>query len=428
MIKYKILNNRFFKNTSWIVGANIVQMILSFIIGMISARYLGPSNYGVINYVAAIVAFFTSIASLGMEGILVNEFTNDKYSDGEILGTSLLMGLMSSFLSSIVIIVLVGRLKQWDTIMVIVAFLQSMTLIFKAFNVFDYWFQSKLLSKYPSVIKCISYIIMSGYKIILLITDKSVEWFAFSLGIDTLFIAIGLVICYFKVSDDKLKFNKKIIKPIFKQSTPFIISGLISVIYTQMDKIMIEQILCDSKQTGLYSAALTVCNTWLFLPQAFITSARPVILTMKHNQDIRYLKRLKQLYCFVIWGCVIVATIITFFAPLVIYILYGKEYLKSAETLRIVIWYTVFSMIGTARGIWILCEKKNKYVWKYLVVGSVINIILNAWLIPIMGVNGAAIATVIAQLTSAILAPLLYKETRIHTRYVLEALFFRNIR
>lgn len=428
MIKNKILNSRFIKNTSWIVGANIVQMILSFVIGMISARYLGPSNYGIINYVAAVVAFFTSIASLGMEGILVNEFTNNEYSNEEILGTSLLLGLISSSLSSIVIVVLVGSLKQWDITMVIVAFLQSLTLIFKAFNIFDYWFQSKLLSKYPAIIKCISYVIMSGYKIILLITNKSVEWFAFSLGIDTLFIAIGLTICYFRVSEKKLKFNKKIIKPIFIQSAPFIISGLVSVIYTQMDKIMIEQILCDSEQTGLYSAALTVCSTWLFLPQAFITSARPVILTMKHNQDIRYLKRLKQLYCFIIWGCIIVAVIITLFAPFIIYVLYGEKYLKSVGTLRIVIWYTVFSMIGTARGIWILCEKKNKYVWRYLVIGSIINIIINACLIPIMGINGAAIATVLAQLTSAILAPLLYKETRVHTKYVLEALFFRNIR
>ena len=92
-----IRKNRFLRNTSWIVGANIVQMIISFIISMISARYLGPSNYGIINYAAAIVAFFTSIASLGMEGVLINEFTRQKYKNTEVLGTSLVMGLISGF-------------------------------------------------------------------------------------------------------------------------------------------------------------------------------------------------------------------------------------------------------------------------------------------------------------------------------------------
>lgn len=428
MRKVKLKKNRFLQNTSWIVGANLVQMVLSFIIGMISARYLGPTNFGVINYAAAIVAFFTPIASLGMEGVLVNEFTKKEYKNSEVLGTSLVMGLVSSIISSILVVLLVGVLKQWDRLMIMVTFLQSLTLVFKAFNVIDYWFQSKLLSKYPSIIKCLSYIVMSAYKIFLLITNKSVVWFAFSLGVDTLFIALGLIYCYYVIEKGKIGFNGKLISHIFVQSSPFIISGLASVIYTQIDKVMIEQFLNDSTQTGLYSAALTVCTTWLFLPQAFITSARPVILGMKDRNDSRYIVRLKQLYSFTIWGCIAVASVITICAPIIIKILYGDAYAAAAGTLRIVIWYTVFAMIGTARGIWILCEKKNKYVWRYLIVGSIVNVILNAYLIPYMGIAGAALATVFAQFTSAIIAPAFYKETRIHTKYVLESFFLKGLK
>ena len=428
MKRIKLTKNRFLQNTSWIIGANLVQMVLSFIIGMISARYLGPANFGVINYAAAIVAFFTSIASLGMEGVLVNEFTRKEYKNSDILGTSLVMGLVSSIISSILVVLLVGMLKQWDRLMIAVTFLQSLTLVFKAFNVFDYWFQSKLLSKYPSVIKCLSYIVMSVYKIFLLITNKSVVWFAFSLGVDTLFIALGLLLCYFVIEKGKIGFNGKLVSHILVQSSPFIISGLASVIYTQIDKVMIEQFLNDSTQTGLYSAALTVCTTWLFLPQAFITSARPVILEMKDRNDSRYIVRLKQLYGFIIWGCIAGASAITICAPIIIKILYGDAYVVASGTLRIVIWYTVFAMIGTARGIWILCEKKNKYVWRYLIIGSIVNVILNACLIPYMGIIGAALATVIAQFISAIIAPVFYKETRIHTKYVLESFFLQGLK
>lgn len=45
-----------------------------------------------------------------------------------------------------------------------------------------------------------------------------------------------------------------------------------------------------------------------------------------------------------------------------------------------------------------------------------------------MGINGAAMATVFAQFTSAIIAPNFYKETRIHTKYVIEAFFFRGLK
>ena len=92
------------------------------------------------------------------------------------------------------------------------------------------------------------------------------------------------------------------------------------------------------------------------------------------------------------------------------------------------IWYTVFAMLGTARGIWILCEKKNKFVWRYLIIGSIVNVALNFYLIPVMGIKGAALATVIAQFTSAIIAPLFYKETRIHTKYILESFFLKGLK
>ena len=51
-----LLKNRVFKNASWIIGCKVAQMIINLVVGMLTARYLGPSNYGVINYAASIVA------------------------------------------------------------------------------------------------------------------------------------------------------------------------------------------------------------------------------------------------------------------------------------------------------------------------------------------------------------------------------------
>ena len=49
--------NRLVNNASWIIGCKIVQNILSFVVSMMSARYLGPSNYGLITYATSVVAF-----------------------------------------------------------------------------------------------------------------------------------------------------------------------------------------------------------------------------------------------------------------------------------------------------------------------------------------------------------------------------------
>ena len=85
-------------------------------------------------------------------------------------------------------------------------------------------------------------------------------------------------------------------------------------------------------------------------------------------------------------------------------------------------------MLGTARGIWIVCEEKAKYVKYYLGIGAVINIILNYLLIPGFGPGGAAAATLITQIFTAVLAPALFKETRVYTKYVFEAFMLKGIR
>ena len=71
-----------------------------------------------------------------------------------------------------------------------------------------------------------------------------------------------------------------------------------------------------------------------------------------------------------------------------------------------------------------LCENKNKYVKYYLGIGAVVNLVLNTAFIPIWGIEGAAFATLITQIVTSLIAPLFFKATRIHTKYVLEAFAF----
>ena len=95
----KFMNNAFLKNTGWMVFAEIYQMAVSLIIGVISARYLGPSNYGTISYVASYVSFFTIICALGLESIVIKEMIANREEEGRILGSSIFMRILAGVLS-----------------------------------------------------------------------------------------------------------------------------------------------------------------------------------------------------------------------------------------------------------------------------------------------------------------------------------------
>lgn len=426
-MKLSVKSNKFISNTSWMVGEKIFEMCISLVIGMITARYLGPSNYGTINYCISFVTFFTSVCTLGLEGIIVKELIDNPKQEGYLLGTGIFMRCISSFLSIICIVIILKILKPHNNIVLIVGFLESIALLFRSFDLINFWYQSKLESKYASIIQSSAYVIVSLYKVFILATGKDVRWFAFSTSLDIILIAIMFVISYYKKGGLKLRISFDLGRKLLSQSYHFILSGLLIVIYAQMDKVMIGQIL-DEKQVGLYSVAITITGLWSFIPNALINSARPIIMKLKSENEELYMKRLKQLYAGIGWIGILFSTFVVLTSKWIVLILYGRDYLDAVNTLNIAVWYTSFSLLGVARGIWIISENKNKYDKKILFWGVVVNLLLNSILIPRYGIDGAAVATLFTQITTCLLAPLIYKETRIHTKYVLEALCFKGIK
>ena len=312
-----------------------------------------------------------------------------------------------------------------DPLILTVGFLQSLVLVFRAFEIFDFWFQSKLESKYSSILKSISYVLVAIYKVFILATGKSVVWFAFSTSLDFLIIAILLTFAYFKHGGKSLRISKEISKDLLSQGYHFIISNLIITIYGQMDRVMIKHFIGE-REVGLYSAAIMICTYWQLVPTAIINSVRPVIMEAKAQGDEKlYKHRLSQLYISLTWLGIAVSVVISILAKYIMLIAYGKEYLEASSALVIAIWFTTFSTLGVARGNWLVCENKNKYAKWFVLLGAIVNLILNAILIPIMGIEGAAIATLITQIVVCYVGPALFKETRENAVDMLKAVIFK---
>ena len=62
-MKLNFLKSKEVKNAGWLIGGKVAQMVLSLFVGVLSARYLGPGNYGLISYGSALVSFFMSFCT-----------------------------------------------------------------------------------------------------------------------------------------------------------------------------------------------------------------------------------------------------------------------------------------------------------------------------------------------------------------------------
>ena len=280
-----MINNKIIRNASWIVGCRVVQSVLALIVTMLSARYLGPSSYGLINYAASVVSFMTPIMTLGLNNILVQEFVNDPQREGEVLGTSLVLSSISAVacIFGISSFVAVANAGEKETI--IVCILYSLILVSQAFELTQYWFQSKYLSKYTALTTLAAYVLVSAYKIFLLIAKKSIYWFALSNALDYFLIAIALLVIYKKLGGGRLIFSKETAKRLFSRSRYYIVSSLMITVFAQTDKIMLK-LMIDDAATGFYAAAVQSAGLTNFVFAAIIDSFRPFILeNVKNNKE-----------------------------------------------------------------------------------------------------------------------------------------------
>lgn len=409
------------KNASWIIGIQIVKSLLGLVISMLTARFLGPSDFGLINYAASIVAFVTPIMYLGLNGVLVQEIVNTPEKEGEILGTSVTMTFLSSLLCVIGVVSFAAAVNRGERETVIVCALYSTLLIFQSLELLNYWFQAKLLSKYASGVALFAYAVISGYKIYLLAAHKSIYWFALSNALDYMIIVIGLFVVYKRLGGGRLRFNLSAAKRLWGKSRYYIVSNMMIAIFAQTDRIMLKLMINDAA-TGYYSAAVACAGMTGFVFTAIIDSFRPLIFDDKKTDEIRYEKDMCRLYGIIIYLSLLQSLVITLFSGLIIKILYGAAYSASINVLKLVVWYTTFSYLGSVRNIWILAEDKQKYLWIINLSGALANVALNYILIPIMGIMGAALASLVTQIFTNVIIGFIIRPIRYSNTLMLRAL------
>lgn len=406
------LKNKVAKNALWIIGCRIAQSVFQLVINMFTARYLGPSNYGLISYAASIVAFLTPLMSIGISNILVNEIIKNPKKEGETLGTTLTLTFLSSLLCVGGMAAFVSIANAGETETLIVCVLYSIILIFQSLEIIQYWFQAKYLAKYTSIVSLSAYIIVSAYKIILLISGKSVYWFAVSNAFDFCLIAISLLVIYKIVGGQPFKFSLKTAKHLVNQSRYYIISSLMITVFAEIGKVILK-IMNSNAEVGFYSAAVTIAGITSFVFVAIIDSMRPMILEHKSNGNTESYKRNFSRLCgIVIYLSLAQSIVIALLAKYVVLILYGGEYLPAVSALRIIVWYTTFSYLGSVRNVWILAEGKQKYLWVINLCGAIANILLNFILIPFIGINGAALASLATQIFANVILSFIIKPLR----------------
>jgi len=415
---------RYASNTSWMIGEKLLRMFVGLFVGIWTARYLGPVQFGLLSYAQSFVFLFTAIATLGLDSIVVRELVKDECRRDELLGTTFGLKLIGALL--VLPALWFGvQLTSNDAYTNLLIFIIGSATIFQSFNVIDFYCQSKVQSKYVVWANSISLGVSSVIKVILLVYEAPLVTFAIMVVFDAVVLAVGLVFFYKVSLRGKIfgwSFRLETAKKLLKDSWPLILSGLVISVYMKIDQVMIKEML-DAEAVGQYAAAVRLSEAWYFIPMVIVNSLFPAIIHARNISHKLYIQRLRNLYILMVWLAISVALPMTFLSGWITRKLYGLDYQQAADVLVVHIWAGVFVFVGVVFSGYLAAEN---FVLKSLyrsVMGAFANVLFNILLIPVYGVVGAAIATLLGQLIANFVYDIFDRDLRAHLLVKLSAFF-----
>ncbi|MBB5057287.1 PST family polysaccharide transporter [Granulicella aggregans] len=400
------------ENMGWLLVDRFVRMGMGLFVGVWVARYLGPAQFGSLNFALAFIALFTTATTLGLEGILVRELLHNPRDTDEMLGTTLALRTGGGLLSVALSIATVKFIQPHDQQALILVSILSFNLIFQAFDTIDSFFQSEVKSKITVWAKNLAFLLFAGIRVSLIHVRAPLWTFAASYAGEIAFGALFLTLGY-RLSGGRIfawRVSKARAMLLLKESWPVIFSGMAIMVYMRIDAVMLK-VMQGDLAVGLYSAATRVSEVWYFIPTAIVSSVSPAIIRAKDDPTLFY-GRLRKLFSMMTITACVIGAIVALASHAIIRTLYASSYSGAAPVLAVHVWASVFVFLGVAQSPWDLSKNLLSLSLYRTFSGAIINIVMNLYLIPRYSAMGAAIATVVSYAISSVFANALSARTR----------------
>ncbi|MFA5029527.1 MAG: flippase [Patescibacteria group bacterium] len=385
------------KNTTFFTAALTIQKILSFVYFILVARSIGVENTGKYSFALSFTTIFAMFLDFGLTQILIRESARDIKNSQKYLANVLGLKLLGSVIIYALVIVVIN-LMGYPEITKQLVYVSGFVMLLDSFALSFYGIlrghQNLRFESYGVILNQLI-VLGAGLVIIKLQLGLVILMGAYLLGslfnffYAALFLKIKLKILTI------FRFDKKIIKELFRLALPFAIAGFFIRIYSSMDIVLLSK-LANDKAVGLYSVAYKITFALQFVAVAFSASIYPAFCRyFVASKELLSKTFAKSMYFLMLislpisFGVIVLAD--KFLPPI-----FGQEYQGAILPLQILISSLVLVFLCFPIGAMLnACDKQTRNT-VHLGIIAVLNIILNLILIPLYGYNGAAVAALIS--------------------------------
>tara|TARA_Y100000310_G_scaffold311422_2_gene357686 strand:+ start:85 stop:1575 length:1491 start_codon:yes stop_codon:yes gene_type:complete len=403
-------SKRLVKGTFLIFISGTLAALLSYLLRLFLARTFSVEEYGLIYAIVALFSFFSIFVGLGMNSSLIRFATEFKFKKqfdkikNSIIIIAIFQFLIALFISIIFIIfskqIAEHYLHSKDTFVLIILFAlffilnPLFNLLKESFRVFKkIKFYSLADVLYPASILLLTLILVSV-----------------GLGLYSVFIAhiisIFFLIIFFyflftkkvfpKFTKLRFEFDYILTKKLFKFGFPLLMAGTFGIVYGKIDTILISLFL-SLRDVGLYSAAYPTVGAMWGIASALIVVLFPLVSEMWIKKEFNKIRKgLDKLYTYSLLVVFPVTLILFLFPEVVLNVLFGEKFASASSVLRILSFAIVLQVLIKINNTFLISIDLPKYSAKYTIYGGIMNLGGNLLLIPVFGINGAAVSTLLA--------------------------------
>lgn len=397
------------KNTMFYLLYNVLNVIFPFISGMYVTRVLFPEDIGLIESVRNFVQYFVILAFLGIPtyGLReISKYRNEPEKLNKIYSELMIINFISTIIFVLIFLLLIFGIDELR-INYILYLIIGISILLNVFNnswLYEGLEEFKYISLRNLLFKCISFICL----IIFVRDSNDINEYAVVTVVGTAGNYILNIINSRKFV--KFTFKNLNLKQHLKSIAYLVVVNLAIEIYTLVDVTMLS-FMKDKATVAYYSYAMKIYKILLHIVNTFTLVLVPrIAFYYKENKFNEFneliSKTLKVI--FIITIPMIIGIIFT--SKVLITLIYGSNYIRSASVLNILSIVLCLSPIGYLLGsrMLLVSNKENKMIIP-VTIGAITNVICNSCLIPKYGEIGAAIASLFSEFIVMVIYVLLGK-------------------
>ena len=370
------------------------------------------ADYGSLSLIYSYFVLFNIILAYGMETAFFR-FYNKEDDKVKVVGTSTIALIITSFGFFVGALIFQYEIAGLVEVKAEYIKLVIWVLLFDALTILPFaWLRANAKPIKYAVIKIFSVLVNLGLNLFLLLAlnDLALELPLF----DTIYkpdfeinyilianlIASGLTFIimssfYFKVN---YTFDTFLWKKMMRYAFPIFVAGLAFSVNETFDRILLDRILPDDiadTEIGMYSACYKLALFMTLFATAYRLGIEPFFFSHANtkNPQKNYAKILEF---FVIFGSVIMLTVVVFADVLKVILIGDEDYWQAMWIVPIILLANFCLGIYHNLSVWYKITDRTKFGAYISVFGAIITLVLNFWLIPIMSYKGSAIATLSA--------------------------------